>query len=129
VQSVHDISDGGLAVTVAESCFASINAFVGAQHAKPHLGANVNLEGGSLPAEHILFGERGARAILSVAPDKLAAVLATARQYNVSAQEIGQVSHVPALSIEYKGRRLIDSPVDRLCDVWTSSLQKILVPQ
>src|SRR5208282_2358003 len=65
-QSCHDISDGGLAVTIAESCFASAPSLVGAQHAAPHLSAIITLGGSSPSAEHALFGERGARAIISV---------------------------------------------------------------
>ena len=124
VHSVHDISDGGLAVTVAESCFAS----VGAQHAAPHLGASVNLADGS-SVEHTVFGERGARAVVSVAPDKLAAVLATARQYNVDAQEIGRVHHEPSLRIQCNGQAVIDSPIDSLRDAWAHSLERILKVQ
>jgi len=78
VQSAHDISDGGLAVTLAESCFAANN-----------LGASISLNENS-PAEYALFSERGARCIVSVTPANLAAVLATARQYNVGARELGQ---------------------------------------
>jgi phosphoribosylformylglycinamidine synthase len=125
VQSAHDISDGGLAVTAAESCFAS----VGTQHAAPHLGATVNLDvvtAANAPAEHALFGERGARCLISVSPTKLAAVLATARQYNVGAQEIGKVHLGNALRIEYKGSAVVDSPLDLLRGVWANSLESTL---
>ncbi|MGA2419595.1 MAG: phosphoribosylformylglycinamidine synthase subunit PurL, partial [Candidatus Acidiferrum sp.] len=117
VQSTHDISDGGLAVSIAESCFASAL----------RLGAIITLDGRSPSAEHALFNERGARAILSVAPDKLAAVLATARQYNVDAQEIGRVQQAPTLRIEYKGNVQIDFPVESLHDAWANSLERIVV--
>jgi phosphoribosylformylglycinamidine synthase len=126
VLSAHDISDGGLAVALAESCFASASSFVGAQHVAPHLGASVSLEDDSPSAEHALFNERGARAILSVTPDKLAVVLATARQYNVDAQQIGNVTHDSALYIQCKGRTLIDSPVQALRDTWAHSLERQL---
>jgi phosphoribosylformylglycinamidine synthase II len=125
VQSAHDISDGGIAVTVAESCFAS----VGARHAVPVLGANVYLDSitaANASAEHALFGERGARCVVSVSPTKLAAVLATARQYNVGAQEIGKVHLGNALRIEYKGSAVVDSPLDSLRDTWASSLERTI---
>jgi len=125
VQSVHDVSDGGLAVTIAESCFAS----VGARHAVSVCGATITLNDDSRSAEHALFGERGARAIVSVALDRLAAVLATARQYNVAAQEIGKVHHDLALRIQYKGHAVIDSSVDSLRDAWANSLERILKVQ
>ena len=130
VQSAHDISDGGLAVTLAESCFASPPASaapsVGAQHAAPHLGAVVTVEDCLLPAESVLFNERGARAIVSVTPSKLAHVLNTARQYNVAAQELGQVTRDGSFRIEHKGRAVIDSSVETFRDAWAHSLERTL---
>ena len=115
VQSAHDISDGGIVVTLAESCFASDG-----------LGARVSLEeDGS--AEFALFGERGARCVVSVSPTKLAAVLATARQYGVGASEIGKVHLGSALRIEYRGSAVVDSPLDALRGIWANSLERTLI--
>jgi len=124
LQSAHDVSDGGIAVTLAESCFA---ASVGARHAVTVLGANVNLDADAdAPAEHALFHERGARCVVSVSPTKLAAVLATARQYNVGARETGKVHLGNALRIEYKGSAVVDSPLDTLQSIWANSLENTL---
>jgi phosphoribosylformylglycinamidine synthase subunit PurL len=119
VQSAHDISDGGLAVTLAESCFASNSSSSNA------LGADVRLEGES-PSEMAVFGERGARAVASVEPDKLAALLLSARQYGVATAEIGRVTPDNVLRIQYGGRAAIDSPVDALRDAWANSLERTL---
>src|SRR5215472_11407442 len=127
VQSAHDISDGGLAVALAESCFASASV-VGARHAVPvlsSLGAAVHLDD-SDPSEFSLFSERGARAIVSLAPENLAAVLAIARQYNVAAFEIGRVTGDDAFRIEHQGRAVIESPVASLRDAWANSLERIV---
>jgi phosphoribosylformylglycinamidine synthase subunit PurL len=125
LQSAHDISDGGIAVTVAESCFAA--SPVGARQAVPALGAKVNLDADAdAPAEHALFNERGARCVVSVSPTKLAAVLATARQYNVGAREIGKVHLGSALRIEYKGSAVVDSSLDTLRSIWANSLENAL---
>src|SRR5271168_364057 len=78
LHSAHDVSDGGVAVTLAESCFAG-----------PGTGASVTVPEDTA-AEYALFGERGARVVVSVAPEKLAAVRNTARQYGVGAHEIGK---------------------------------------
>jgi phosphoribosylformylglycinamidine synthase len=114
LQSAHDISDGGLAVTLAESCFATDG-----------MGARVSLEEDDL-AEFALFGERGARCVVSASPTKLAAVLATARQYGVGAREIGKVHLGSAFRIEYKGSRVVDSPLDALRSSWANSLESTL---
>ncbi len=114
LQSAHDVSDGGLAVTLAESCFAAIG-----------LGANVAVPEG-VSAEYALFGERGARVVVSVSPEKLGALQTTARQYGVGAHEIGKVTCDGMLRIEYKGLAVVSGAVDTLREIWSNSLQKIL---
>ena len=126
VQSAHDISDGGLAVTLAESCFASESSLAGAQHGAPHLAAVIIIQDSSLPAESVLFGERGARAVVSVSPAKLARVLEIARQYHVAARELGKVIREGSFRIQYQGSTVIDSPIETLRDAWAHSLERTL---
>ena len=114
VQSAHDISDGGLAVTLAESCFAANG-----------LSANAKLQETG-PAESALFGERGARAVVSINPAQLARVLNTARQYQVAAHELGKVICGDAFRIQYKGSAVIDSSIPVLRDSWAHSLERTL---
>ncbi len=120
VQSAHDISDGGIAVAIAESCFAS----AGGRPEVAALAAKITLNDGNAPAEVALFGERGARAIVSVKASLVARVLETARQYQVTAEQIGQVIRDKGLRIEYKGHAAIDSPVEELREIWTHSLER-----
>src|SRR5580692_1773473 len=117
VQSAHDISDGGLAVTVAESCFAANG-----------LGAEIKVPEDNA-AEYALFNERGARVVVSVAPEKLAAVRSTARQYGVGAHEIGTVNHDNTLGIEYKGRTVVSAEVPALRNSWADALEHALKVQ
>jgi phosphoribosylformylglycinamidine synthase len=126
VESAHDLSDGGAAVTIAESLFASVVA--GLQTGQPPLGASITLPENA-SAEYALFGESGARAIVSVSPTKLAALRATARQYGVGAHEIGKVTRDNSLRIEYKGHVVVQSDVPALADVWANSLQRTLKVQ
>jgi len=123
VQSAHDISDGGLAVTLAESCFASVVA--GLQTGSFSLGASVQFDDLS-PAESVLFNERGARAVVSASPSKLARVLEIARQYHVAARELGKVIREGSFRIQHKGRAVIDSPIETLRDAWANSLERTL---
>src|SRR5690348_10527967 len=125
VQSAHDISDGGIAVTLAESCFAAAPPVAAPRHAMPVLGASVNLNADAC-AENALFNERGARCVISVAPTKLAAILETARQYGVGAREIGKVHLGGSLRIEYKGSAVVDSPLDSLRGIWANSFEQNL---
>ncbi|HTZ47332.1 MAG TPA: phosphoribosylformylglycinamidine synthase subunit PurL [Verrucomicrobiae bacterium] len=114
VRSAHDLSDGGLAVALAECCFASNG-----------LGASVELDAAAA-AEFALFGEHGTRAILSVAPEQVAAVLATARQYDLGALQIGKVTGDNALRIQYKGVAVVSAPIPTLKDQWAHSLERNL---
>ncbi len=84
--SAHDLSDGGLAVAVAEACF-------GAPYAEPALGADLDLREaqGQLSPGGVLFGEDQGRAVVSCAPDRVSGVLALAREHGVPAGAIGTV--------------------------------------
>jgi phosphoribosylformylglycinamidine synthase subunit PurL len=74
--SAHDLSDGGLAVALAESCLRGGH------------GCTVTLPGDAFTH---LFSESVARAIVSCAPDALDAVLALAARHGVPAEAIGRV--------------------------------------
>jgi phosphoribosylformylglycinamidine synthase subunit PurL len=112
--SGHDISDGGIAVTLAESCFGPKS-----------LGADVRLPN-EIAVENALFGERGARCIVSVAPENIAALQSVAAQYGVAADQIGQVTGDGTLRIQYKGRAIIDCPVESLRDIWANSIERAI---
>ncbi len=135
IESAHDLSDGGAAVALAESCFASSANQPSNCHperslrsegpAFSSLGATIALPENA-SAEYALFGESGARAIVSVSPTKLAALRATARQYGVGAHEIGKVTRDNSLRIEYKGHIVVQSDMSALHDVWANSLERTI---
>ena len=79
VSAVHDCSDGGLLVTVAEMA----------------LGGNLGVElfpyEGKLPAHSIWFGEDQGRYVLSVAPERAEDVLERARLLALPGRIIGRV--------------------------------------
>ncbi|HET6142725.1 MAG TPA: phosphoribosylformylglycinamidine synthase subunit PurL [Candidatus Acidoferrales bacterium] len=113
LQSAHDVSDGGVAVTVAESSFASNG-----------LSAHVSLASKE-PDELALFGERGARAVVSVSAENVAAVLRIAAQYDVSAVEVGRVAS-GEFRIELNGRVAVSAEVPSLADAWSGALERLL---
>jgi phosphoribosylformylglycinamidine synthase subunit PurL len=114
--SAHDVSDGGLAVSVAEACFG-----------RDGLSAEIALDAVSPEdfAEAALFGERGARAVVSVAPASLARVNAIAAQYKVRAQRIGTVTRGD-FRIQYQGAAVIQGSVESFRRVWSESLPKAI---
>jgi phosphoribosylformylglycinamidine synthase len=89
VHSAHDVSDGGFAVALAESCMANRDA---------QLGASVDLSAfAGIPARALLFGEGQGRVIVSTpSPDK---VVAIAAKHGVPAATIGKVTAEKTLSI------------------------------
>jgi phosphoribosylformylglycinamidine synthase len=113
LQSAHDLSDGGLAVTLAESCFASKG-----------LSAHVALEGAA-PAEYALFGERGACALVTTAPSALARVRAVAAQYGVNARPFGTVTRSD-FRIQYNGKMVVRAALQSLRTPWAQSLERAL---
>jgi phosphoribosylformylglycinamidine synthase len=113
LQSAHDVSDGGLATTIAESCFASAG-----------LSARITLQSKE-PDEAALFGEHGARAVVSVSPESVAAVRQLAAQYQVAVGEIGRVSR-GEFRIELNGHPAISAEVPSLADVWGGAFERLL---
>lgn len=115
ILSAHDVSDGGLAVTIAESCFASDG-----------LSAGVKLQESVIePVEYALFGERGSRAVISVSPALLARVQSIAAQYNVSALRVGEVTR-GEFKIECGSGPVIRGNVDSFQKAWSESLPSLL---
>jgi phosphoribosylformylglycinamidine synthase subunit PurL len=125
IQCAHDISDGGLAVTLAESCFASTTASGPTRKSGDTLGACISMEARE-PGESAVFGERGARAVISVSPASLNAVLEMARNYGVKAEQIGQVNADGIFRIELNGSAIIEESVETLRDIWAHSLERAL---
>ena len=110
LQSAHDVSDGGLAVTLAECCFVSSG-----------FSAEMAVQTQD-PAEFVLFDESGARAIVSVRPELLARVEQIAAQYGVEVQRIGTVTR-GEFRIEVNGQPRIGAAVDSLRKIWANSLE------
>ncbi len=79
LSSAHDLSDGGLAVGLAESAIAG------------DIGAQVKLPGGALIAAPLLFGEEPSRAIISFAPQHQELVASRAAAAGVPFDVLGKV--------------------------------------
>jgi phosphoribosylformylglycinamidine synthase II len=116
ILSAHDVSDGGLAVTLAESCFATDG-----------FSANVTLDidPANEAAECAVFGERGARVVVSLAASSLASVRAVAAQYNVNVQPIGTVSRGD-FRIQHKGTPVIHGDVDSFRKIWAGRIESAI---
>ena len=112
-ESAHDVSDGGLAVAVAESCFGASG-----------IGARLRIES-ELPAHYLLFHEAPSRILLSLSSDAGARVLEIAGRFSVAAPVIGEtVSGQIAVSVN--GEESVRHEIDVLKASWDGSLEKLL---
>jgi phosphoribosylformylglycinamidine synthase II len=137
IVSAHDLSDGGLAVALAECCFdsaddngtcLSADVSLGGRSFSSHIDAQQSAgtsarEG--ISAEYALFGERGARAIVSLPAASLARAAAIAAKYSVNVQRIGTVIR-GAFRIQYDGTAAIRGEVSSLREIWSETLAKAL---
>jgi phosphoribosylformylglycinamidine synthase len=107
-RTLHDLSEGGLAIALAEACMPR------------GLGARVSVP--FSPVE--LFAESQARALVACPPETLERVLRRAERAGVPAAEIGEVggSH---LEVECGGERF-RTPIETLTKVWSTALPRAL---
>jgi phosphoribosylformylglycinamidine synthase len=86
LRSAHDCSEGGLAVTLAE-------AAMGGPYVPGSLGASLDLTGYApdLPIEGLLYGEDGARAVVSCSPSSVRALISLANEHGVPVFHAGKV--------------------------------------
>ena len=114
--SAHDVSDGGLSTALAECGFASEG---------DELAADVALEGEE-PAEIALFGERGARAVVSVQESLLARVIDLAAQWGLGAKVIGRVTRGQFL-FKWNGATVIRDSSASLRAIWAGAIERAVV--
>jgi phosphoribosylformylglycinamidine synthase len=108
VKSAHDLSEGGLGVALAESCFGN------------EIGATVSLES-DLRSDVLLFSESQSRILLSVAQEQKDAVLALAKERGVPAQVIGTTSG-KRLVVNVNGTEVIHAPLADLKAAWKDAI-------
>ena len=112
ITSAHDCSEGGLAVTVAESCFSG-----------PDLVHGVRLDiASSLRPDAILFGESQGRIVVSFAPEKRVRLEDEARSAGVDFGVIGKVGG-SNFKVEINGKEYIRQSIEVLSDIWRNSLE------
>jgi phosphoribosylformylglycinamidine synthase len=117
VASAHDLSDGGLAVAVAEACIAS------------GFGAHLEVPSGAARLDRLLFAEGGARVLVSVPP---AATVAwqqalDAVSASVPARCLGVVEPEDRLTIVQAGSTLLEVSLEALRSSFEQGIPRRLV--
>ena len=113
-ESLHDLSDGGLAAAAVESSFGP-----------KRLGARLELET-ELPAVYVLFHEAPSRVLLSVDAASLEAVRSIAVAHQVPALDIGRTIADHRLEVRFNGKDLFSAAVSDLYRAWDTALEGML---
>ena len=108
LKAAHDCSDGGLAVALAEMCFAK------------EVGCRVALKS-QLRADALLFGEDASRVIVSYRPDDREGVEAICSAAGAPFEDIGQVG---GTALIFEG--VLEAKVADLREAWRSSIPRLV---
>jgi len=114
--SAHDVSEGGITVTMAEACFGT------------GTGAKVDLSSGELGPEIMLFGEHASHIVVSCDQNNVQRIQSIALNYGLRADLLGQTQQ-ERLEIFLDGELAARAKVSELAEVWGTALEKMLHTQ
>src|SRR5262249_28850696 len=114
VKSAHDLSEGGLAVALAECCYSNL-------HRGP-IGADVEIPS-HLEIRKDLFGEVSTRVLMSTTTT--ATLRERAEAAGLNFYELGRVGG-KRLIFRYEGVQLVDIDIEELESAWRQPLPKLL---
>ena len=112
-ESVHDCSDGGLAVALVESALPG------------GVGLNVRLPRQQLALELMLFGEDASRVVISCDPVCLPRIQQVAEEYGVFAEVLGETGS-DKVEIAVDGQLVISASVEELRGAYEGALERAL---
>jgi phosphoribosylformylglycinamidine synthase len=115
VRAAHDLSEGGLAIAMAEMAFSG------------GVGLRVDLDsvivgGDALATHELLFSESPTRMLFEVAPSAIEAFEAHWKAAGVAVARIGAAMPEPRLVVQHGGATVVDEPLDRLKAKWQTPL-------
>jgi phosphoribosylformylglycinamidine synthase len=111
VKSVHDVSDGGLGVALAESCI------INREHP---IGATISLPG-DLSPHAWLFSETQGRYVISVDPGHVSDFKKLVNKYDVNCIQVGKVG-----GDKLKINNWIEIDVEKLINIYYNTLQVLM---
>ncbi len=113
LNSAHDCSEGGIAVTLAESGIAK------------GIGMSIDLTSQGLPPEFVLFGEDASRVVISCDHDKLSAIQQVALKYGIAADLIGETAP-ERMEVRLDGRTVVSAAISGLREAYEGALERAL---
>jgi phosphoribosylformylglycinamidine synthase subunit PurL len=109
VAAAHDLSDGGLAQVLVESCL------------RHNVGARINLPQDDNSAFVHLFSESAGRALVAIPRGHDKAFLALAAEYGVACAPIGVTTAEPVLEVSDQ----FSIPLDEVREAWSGTLPRL----
>ncbi|MBM3291586.1 phosphoribosylformylglycinamidine synthase subunit PurL [Candidatus Bathyarchaeota archaeon] len=113
ILSCHDISEGGLAVALAEMAFTG------------GLGLNINLNkvlaNEKLRLDFLLFSESNSRMLVEVSEEN--SVTFEKIMDGTTYSSIGVVTKIPRLDLNYDGKTVVDEALSELIKAWKTPLE------
>jgi phosphoribosylformylglycinamidine synthase II len=114
IRSAHDVSEGGLAVAIAECCYSNLE--------RPAIGAEINVPS-HLEIRKDLFGEFSSRVLLTTR--NATELRKSTGRMGLVFHDIGRVGG-KRLILNYENLRVADISVDELETAWSEGLPKLL---
>ena len=111
INSAHDCSEGGLAVTLAESCISNKDKM---------LGAEIKL-GSDIRTDAVLFGESPSRIVVSIAKENMTLLEEIAKRHSIACKTLGNVGG-ENLTIQCGETSAIDLPLKALSGAWRNAI-------
>ena len=109
VTSAHDVSEGGVALALAESCISG------------NKGAKVAIETELTPAIY-LFSESQSRILITTSSENADRIQELARNYGVPCREIGKVTDELKMNVTINGQCVLHQDVDLLSERWEAAI-------
>ncbi len=113
INSAHDLSEGGLAVALAECCISG------------GLGAKVVLKKEDLRVDALLFGESQSRVIVSIKSAGIPALWQLAQKNGLEVNAIGYVGG-ESLTIKVDDREWINLTIKEIEQSWKNTIAKLM---
>jgi phosphoribosylformylglycinamidine synthase len=114
LKSAHDISEGGLAVALAECCYSTLH--------RSAIGAEIQTPS-HLEIRRDLFAEISTRVLLTTADPS--GLRKRAESVGLNSYELGKVGG-KRLILHYEGVQVVDIAIDELESAWRQALPKLL---
>lgn len=112
VASAHDLSEGGLALAIAECSFGR------------DLGVEIDFKT-ELRPDIALFSESQSRILVSVRPESLNELEQMAKQMDIPYQVLGEIKE-KEFTVSVNGKRVIEGPTQSFASVWKEAIPCLL---